>query len=139
VIVGFPGERDEDFEATCRVVEQAGVSKVHAFRFSARPGTEAAAMADRVAGDVVQQRAARIGTLASRLRTRYMEGLVGRKLQVLVESSLARTASTLLGTSDRYVPVQFQGCEARIGRFVSVVATGLRRGPRGGPVLVGAP
>ena len=85
VIVGFPGETDEDFAATCRAVEEAGFSKIHVFRFSPRQGTEAAAMPNRVPQRIHQRWAAELAELGRRLTDRYLEKLQGKRLQVLVE------------------------------------------------------
>ena len=120
VIVGFPGESEEDFAATCRAVEEAGFSKLHVFRFSPRQGTPAAELPDRVPGFVQQRRAAALAALGERLRQRYFESLLGRTLQVLVEAPAADRPGTLRGTSDRYAPVELPGGEELIGRLTRV-------------------
>jgi threonylcarbamoyladenosine tRNA methylthiotransferase MtaB len=121
-IVGFPGESETDFEATCRLVEEAGFSKVHVFRFSPRHGTPAASLPDQVPGLDKQRRAAVLNELARRIRRRYLERLVGRRLQVLVESTVADQPGLLLGTSARYAPVEFRGRVRQIGRLVDLTA-----------------
>ncbi len=128
VIVGFPGETDEDFAATCRVVEQVGFSKLHVFRFSPRQGTPAAEMRDTVPGDVVQRRAAELAELGRRLRQRYFESLHGRQLQVLVETAMPDRPGRLLGTCERYTPVELPGGEDLVGRLVSVTAAAVADG-----------
>ena len=122
VMVGFPGETDADFAATCRAVEAAGFSKVHIFPYSPRQGTPAAAMPDQIPEPVKQGRAAELAALAARLRRRYLESLMGRPLQVLVERPSADRPGVLVGTSARYAPVELSGGEELIGRLVSVVA-----------------
>ena len=122
VIVGFPGESEEDFAATCRAVEEAGFSKLHVFRFSPRQGTPAADLPDRVPGAVQQRRAAELAALGERLRQRYFESLLGRTLQVLVEASADDRPRMLRGTSDRYAPVEFPGGEELIGQLTPVRA-----------------
>jgi threonylcarbamoyladenosine tRNA methylthiotransferase MtaB len=128
VIVGFPGERDEDFEATCRAVVAAGFSKLHVFRFSPREGTPAAAMPDQLPQRVVQERAHRLGNLGNRLRRQYMESLVGSGVQVLLESRVDGRFGVLLGTADRYVPVEIPAADDQIGRLVAVPTRGIRAG-----------
>ena len=128
VIVGFPGESEADFAATCRVVAEVGFSKLHVFRFSPRPGTAAAAMPDHVPGPVQQRRAAELADLGGRVRQRYFEGLLGRSLQVLVESPLADHPGMLLGTCERYAPVELPGGQDLRGRLVGVMARRLARG-----------
>ena len=122
VIVGFPGESEEDFAATCRVVEEVGFSKLHVFRFSPRQGTPAAELPDRVPGVVQQRRAAELAALGDRLRQRYFESLLGRTLQVLVEAPADDRPGTLRGTSDRYAPVEFPGGKEIVGQLRRVRA-----------------
>jgi threonylcarbamoyladenosine tRNA methylthiotransferase MtaB len=112
VIVGFPGETDADFEATCRAMEEAGFSKIHIFRFSARQGTSAATMPDQVPEPIRRDRAARLARIEKRLRQRYFESLAGLPLQVLVERPMDESPGMLLGTSARYTPVELPACPA---------------------------
>jgi threonylcarbamoyladenosine tRNA methylthiotransferase MtaB len=128
VIVGFPGETDADFAATCRVVEEVGFSKLHVFRFSPRRSTPAADMPDRVPSSVRQQRAEALAELGERLRRRYFEGLTGRRLQVLVESPIPGASGRLLGTSGQYAPVELAGGAELLGRLVAVTAGGVSEG-----------
>jgi threonylcarbamoyladenosine tRNA methylthiotransferase MtaB len=120
VIVGFPGETDEDFAATCRAVEEVGFSKVHVFRFSPRQGTEAASMLNRVPQRIHQHRAAELAVVGTRLASRYLEKLKGKRLQVLIEGVLPDSPGILLGTADRYVPVEVPGQADIIGRLINV-------------------
>jgi len=85
VIVGFPGETEEDFAATCQAVEAIGFAKLHIFRFSPRPGTAAAELPGRVPNSVKQQRAERLEAIGDRLRRQYLHSLVGQRLEVLIE------------------------------------------------------
>lgn len=128
VIVGFPGETQQDFAATCRVVEEVGFSKLHVFRFSPRQGTPAADMPDQVPEAVKRRHAAELAELGEGLRRRYFEGLAGRELQVLVETPTGDRPGRLLGTSARYTPVELTGDRELIGRLVPVTA---------GPVVEG--
>jgi len=122
VIVGFPGESEADFEATCRAVEEVGFSKLHVFRFSPRQGTPAADMPDQVPQKVKKRRAAHLAEIGQRLRRRFSEGLAGRQLQVLVERPVEGRPGVLAGTSARYVPVELPGSEDLLGQLVHVTA-----------------
>jgi len=128
VIVGFPGETDADFEATCRAVETVGFSKIHVFRFSPRPGTAAAQMTDTVTSEIQRQRAARLTQIEQNLRTSYFESLLGEELSVLVESTDADRPGTLLGTSARYVPVALPGLPQLLGHLVRARALAVAAG-----------
>lgn len=125
VIVGFPGETDAEFEATCRTVETVGFSKVHVFRFSPREGTPAATMPDQVDGRVKQERAAHLDTLSQTIRHEFFRALLGRPLHALVEAADAKQPGLLHGTSERYVPVELTGTVDRVGELMEAEATAL--------------
>ena len=84
IIVGFPGETDEDFEDTMRVVEEARFSSAFTFQYSIREGTPAATMPDQVPKAVVQERYNRLIALQERISFEENQKQVGRELQVLV-------------------------------------------------------
>jgi len=121
VIVGFPGETEEDFAATCRIVEEVGFSKIHIFPFSPRHTTPAATMADQIAPQEKAERSRRLAELERRLRDRYFRSLVGRELEVLPESH-GEKPRTLVGTASRYAPVELQGEASEVGRLVRATA-----------------
>lgn len=104
VIVGFPGETEEDFADTCRVVRQVGFSKLHIFPFSARKGTPAADYSPQVPKRVKAERGQQLAELEAELRADYLNSLVGDSLQVLSESVDER--GTVVGTSCRYAAVE---------------------------------
>lgn len=118
IIVGFPGETDEEFEQTLETCRLAGFSKIHAFPFSARRGTPAAEMSDPVPKGLQTERMARLRELESELRQDYYAELVGTKVQLLVESSRSLVDSSILvgggsqtdqlfrGTTCRYAPAE---------------------------------
>ncbi len=122
VIVGFPGETEADFAATCRVVEEVGFAKAHIFRFSPRQGTPAATMPRQVTNRIAQRRATELGELAQTVGRKYLEGLVGRRLQVIVERAAPGGEGWMVGTSERHIAVVVRGGRELIGQFKSVVA-----------------
>ena len=128
VIVGFPGETESDFQATCRAVETVGFSKIHVFRFSPRQGTAAADMPDDVPTAEKHRRATQLIALSKILRRRFFDGLIGRKLQVLVESTAPQRPGVLLGTSARYAPVELPGTQDQIGHLVEITAREVAQG-----------
>ncbi|MEX1126071.1 MAG: tRNA (N6-isopentenyl adenosine(37)-C2)-methylthiotransferase MiaB [Acidimicrobiia bacterium] len=94
VIVGFPGETDQDFEATLDVVEEAQFDSAFMFIFSARPGTRAADMvADFVSDDVIKERFARLVEVQDRISHRRNREMVGRRVEVLSEGPSKRDAN----------------------------------------------
>jgi threonylcarbamoyladenosine tRNA methylthiotransferase MtaB len=128
VIVGFPGETEADFAATCRAVEEVGFAKVHVFRFSPRQGTPAADMAHQVPGHVAMSRATKLGRLGKVLRARYFQELLGRSLQVLVEGAVPARPGWVGGTSDFHAPVALPGGRELIGQFTNVVGQRVENG-----------
>jgi len=128
VIVGFPGETEEDFSATCQAVEEVGFSKLHVFRYSRRQGTPAADMPEQVPEPIKQCRAVELTELGLRLREDYFRSLTGRQLQVLVEASVPNHPELLLGTSGRYAPVELPGGKELLGRLVRVTAGAMVEG-----------
>jgi tRNA-2-methylthio-N6-dimethylallyladenosine synthase len=86
IIVGFPGETDEDFEDTMRVVEQARFANAFTFQYSIREGTPAATMADQVPKEVVQERYNRLIALQERISLEENRKQLGRSVEVLVST-----------------------------------------------------
>jgi threonylcarbamoyladenosine tRNA methylthiotransferase MtaB len=122
VIVGFPGESEADFEATCRVVKEARFAKVHVFRFSAREGTPAATMPDQICPPVKQRRAEVLSEIGRQLRHAFCASLIGQDLQVVAETLIDGRPGLLSGTADRYVTVQFPGGHELMDQIVRVTA-----------------
>lgn len=123
VIVGFPGETDADFAATCRAVEEAGFSRVHVFRFSARDGTAAATMPGQLPPELKHYRASELADISLRLCRRYCVSLLDSTLSVMVESAVPGNSAMLVGTSDRYVSVEIPWAEGLLDRVIGVQAT----------------
>jgi len=87
IIVGFPGETDEEFEQSVDLVEELAFSRLHIFRYSRREGTPAAKMSAQVPGPVVRERSRRMHQLAADLEHRFNSKLVGRTADVLWETA----------------------------------------------------
>ena len=128
VIVGFPGETDQEFEETCETVRQVGFSKIHIFPFSARRTTPAAEMADQLPKRIKSERGRQLGEIESEMREHFFRSLIGRSLRVLVEAELEGQAKTVVGTSCRYAPIELPGESADVGRLVDVVPSDYRDG-----------
>jgi len=128
IIVGFPGETDAEFAETCDVARQVGFSKIHIFPFSARRGTPAADMPGQLPKKLKQQRGRELAQVETELRDEYFASLLGKKLQVLVESPLEDRAGFSVGTSCRYAPVEISSELAACGKFVEVVAQTISAG-----------
>lgn len=122
VIVGFPGETEEEFEQTCRVVREVGFSKIHIFPFSPRDGTAAASMPDQVPENTKSERSRRLAAIEQELREWYFGSLLGRSLRVLIEAPSEGRDDRVVGTSCRYAPVELAGTRHSCGKLMEVVA-----------------
>ena len=93
VIVGFPGETEDDFLSTLDVVERARFDSAYMFQYSPRPGTRAAGFAEQVPKDVVQERFDRLAAIQERISLERARAQVGRRFEVLVEGAGKRGPS----------------------------------------------
>ncbi len=126
IIVGFPGETEEDFSATMDVVRRLGFSKLHVFRYSARPDTAAADMDDEVHPEVKKERSRRLIALGNQIRSAWLDAHLGRRLDVLVEDEREVDEGWVCsGQTDDHVRVFFEGRNL-YGSVVPVEATGIR-------------
>jgi tRNA-2-methylthio-N6-dimethylallyladenosine synthase len=84
-IVGFPGETEEDFEATLRIVDEVGYAAAYSFKYSPRPGTPAATMHDQIAPEVMDERLQRLQSRITRHSLAFNRASIGRDTEVLIE------------------------------------------------------
>jgi len=124
-IVGFPGEGDEEFEETMKVVREIGYVQAFSFKYSRRPGTPGSVMPMQVPDSVKASRLQILQDELQRQTTSFAEGLVGRSMDVLVEKK-GRHEGQLVGRSPYLQPVFFDGQEDEIGRMVSVDIIGVQ-------------
>ena len=115
-IVGFPGETDADFEATCDLVRRVGYAAAYSFRYSARPGTPAAERADVDAGVATARLHALQALIASQQRA-SQDAMVGRDVDVLLEKP-GRRPGQMTGKSQHLMAVHLDAPEAWRGRIV---------------------
>lgn len=114
-IVGFPGESEEDFAATLRLVEDTGFAQAFSFKYSPRPGTPAAILRRQVADAVKAERLQRLQALLDRQQRAFNEALVGRKVDVLFERA-GRRPGQMVGRSPYLQPVHVDGTADLVGR-----------------------
>ncbi|ODT64252.1 MAG: tRNA (N6-isopentenyl adenosine(37)-C2)-methylthiotransferase MiaB [Phenylobacterium sp. SCN 69-14] len=118
-IVGFPGERDADFEATLDLVRQVGYAAAFTFKYSRRPGTPAAALPGQVAEEVKDERLARLNALIDDQQRAFNAAQVGKVLPVLFEKP-GRHPGQLSGRSPYLQAVHCEGPDRLIGQIVPV-------------------
>jgi threonylcarbamoyladenosine tRNA methylthiotransferase MtaB len=121
MIVGFPGETDDDFEQSMAACRRVGFMKIHIFPFSARAGTKAAEFQNHVSPIVIRERVNRLNALEHDLAMQYYKTLVGAPLEVLIEQMAEGRPGYVRGSDRRYVPIEIPGDESDIGQFVSGV------------------
>jgi tRNA-2-methylthio-N6-dimethylallyladenosine synthase len=120
VIVGFPGETDDDFEETIEVVEAVRYDSAYTFIFSPRSGTEAAELPDQVPDEVKHERLERLVEVVQRIGAELNAERVGRTEEVLVEGPSRTDPSLLRGRTRRNTTVNFAGTAAA-GELVDVL------------------
>jgi tRNA-2-methylthio-N6-dimethylallyladenosine synthase len=118
-IVGFPGERDADFEATLQLVREVRYAGAFSFKYSRRPGTPASAMPGQVAEEVKDERLARLNAVLEEQQMAFNAGQVGRVLPVLFEK-LGRHPGQIIGRSPYLQSVHVTAPERLIGQIVPV-------------------
>ncbi|MBO8171422.1 MAG: tRNA (N(6)-L-threonylcarbamoyladenosine(37)-C(2))-methylthiotransferase MtaB [Bacillaceae bacterium] len=122
VIVGFPGETDEQFENGYHFIEQMKFAELHVFPYSKRSGTPAARMPDQVDEQVKHERVNRLIQLSNRLSEEYASQFVGQVLDVIPERPYKEDPDSglLMGYSDNYLQVVFEGPQDLIGKVCRV-------------------
>jgi len=101
IIVGFPGETEEDFQDTLRVVEESRFASAYTFQYSIRPGTPAATMEDQIPKEVVQERYERLAALQDRISREENDKQIGRTVQVMVTATEGRKQAETARLSGR--------------------------------------
>ena len=122
-IIGFPGETEEDFEKTMRLIEELNFDNSFSFVYSPRPGTPAADMADDTPAELKIKRLMRLQKTIEAQALKISQAMVGTMQRVLVEGHARKDASELAGRTDNNRVVNFAGHERLVGRFVDVTIT----------------
>ena len=118
-IVGFPGERDEDFEDTMKLVERIDYAAAYSFKYSRRPGTPAADMFSQVPEEVKDERLQRLQALLREQQTRFNQSQIGKTLPVLVTGK-ARNEGQMAGRTPYLQATHFECSEDLTGQIVNV-------------------
>ena len=125
IIVGFPGETEEDFQDTLSLVREASFSSAYTFIYSRRPGTPAAEIADDTPREVIQERFDRLAALVADQAHEANQAFLGGFVSVLVEGVSKRDAGVLVGHSEHNQTVHFalpdgRSSEGLVGSIVDV-------------------
>jgi len=122
-IVGFPGETDEDFAATMKLIDDIDFDQSFSFIYSARPGTPAAALSDDTPVQVKKQRLAHLQQDISARAGRFSQAMIGTVQAVLVEGPSRKSDAQMSGRTQNNRVVNFDGGADLAGHFVDVLIT----------------
>ena len=106
VIVGFPGETEEDFKDTLNYCKKVGFAKIHVFPYSDRSGTVASRMKDKVPGNIKKDRVHRLLELSNELEQKYSRSFINKEVEVLIEEY---KDGLYYGFTDNYIPLHLKG------------------------------
>src|SRR5699024_3593455 len=122
VIVGFPGESEEEFMEIYDIIKKIGYPELHVFPYSRRTDTPAARMDDQVPNEIKEARVEKMISLSNHLAEQYAANYDGTVLEVIPEEKSSKNGY-LVGHSDNYLKVQFEGPQDLIGSIVRVKLT----------------
>ncbi len=120
IIVGFPGETDEEFMGTLEFVEEIGFSRIHVFKYSPRKGTPAAKYEDQIDGNIKHNRSERLISLGERLIKQFNAGFIGANLSVLFEEESKNEEGFMEGYTTNYIRVKTKGSSQILGQIKNI-------------------
>jgi len=132
IIVGFPGETDEDFQQTVGLSKKIGFGHIHTFKYSVRNGTRAERMPEQISEKLKTRRSEIIRLVGEEEKRKYRNSMIGKQQTVLVEKIIDGIAQ---GYGENYLPVKFPAEGVSSNEFVKVVLTALEKGDD--PFLIG--
>lgn len=124
LIVGFPGETEEDFEQTLHCLREVRFMQLFPFKYSPRPGTVAAELEDDVPREVKEERLARVIALQNEISEEKMASLHGTVQEVLIDAAHPRERGAMNGRTDGFRPMTVRGGALEIGDLVRARVTG---------------
>jgi len=134
MIVGFPGESEDDFEATMALVREVNYASCFSFKYSRRPGTPGAAMAGQIDEAVKSDRLARLQALLNEQQTAFNRSMTGRRLPVLFERE-GRNPGQIAGRSPYLQAVHCEGPAGLIGQIAAVEIIGASKNALSGRLI----
>jgi len=124
LIVGFPGETEEEFEMTMEAVRNVRFDLIYSFKYSARPGTRAAEYPEHLAENVKSERLKRLLETQEKIVREKNEALTGSLQEVLIEGKHHRKENTATGRTRGYHSVSIKDCKTKAGELLAVRITG---------------
>lgn len=120
IIVGFPGESEEEFENTYKFLSDIKLSKMHVFKYSPRSGTKAANMILQVDGNIKERRSQKLIELNLNLEKEFMNQFKGKVMQVLFEEEMKNKKGTYVGYTPNYIKVEVDSEKGIEGKILNV-------------------
>ncbi len=133
IMVGFPGETEEHFANSVRLIEKIGFSRLHIFKYSPRKGTPAAKFPDQVPPSIKEERARHLAQLGDELAASYRERFFGKTVGVLFEEKAGR--GKLAGLTEHYIRVAVKAPESLLGELIQVEITANGKNELAGEII----
>ncbi len=134
-IIGFPGETDDDFQATLNLIEEVGFDQSYSFIYSPRPGTPAASLPDDVPFSVKQQRLLTLQTRINAMANDIARRMIDTHQRVLVERPSRKDPTQLAGRTENNRVVNFPGDQKLIGNFADILITEMQPNSLRGKII----
>ncbi len=128
IIVGFPGETEDDFQRSMEFFDSLPLTYFHVFPYSVRTGTAAATLPGQVPREIKKERARRVRELGTKKKREFYSGFIGRRVSVLVEQAVDGASGAYKGYSRNYLPVLVHAEKSQINCEVEVSIEGLESG-----------
>lgn len=125
VIVGFPGEGEEEYRKTCDFVKEVGFAKLHVFPYSERKGTPAESFEEKVAVNVRKERAKKLRKIGDKIREKYIKSFVGKEVEAIFEQE---KNGYYIGNTDNFLPIRVKSEENLVGKNIFVKIIGIKEG-----------
>ncbi len=119
LIVGFPGETEDDFMESAEMCREIGFSHIHTFKYSIRNGTKAATMPNQIPEKIKTERSAVIRNISSENKKRYFEQMLGKPQKMLIER--INSDGIAQGYGENYIPMRLKGIGLEKNTFVNVI------------------
>jgi len=126
ILVGFPGETEEDLEATLALMEEVKFLYAYMYHYNPREGTAAFSLPHRISAEVKRERLSRVIALQKRHTAELLKSRVGKKVSVIIEGISRKNADELISRTERDEMVVLPGSAALLGSFAQVTLSSLR-------------
>jgi threonylcarbamoyladenosine tRNA methylthiotransferase MtaB len=121
IMVGFPGETDEEFDETYRFLQEISFAGMHVFKYSPRKGTPAASCPNQILPEKKEERSNMLINLASSMKLKYNKGYIGKVMSVLFEQEVKGMKGYIEGLTTNYIKVVCEGNEEFDGKIIKVL------------------